>query len=417
MAIQDYINKCNDAFDTAIKGMENHKDCETIRNLILGVARVLAWIGKNDPTRRDECVKKSKMLLECAQDITNKKSYEDVYFKLTGKVLALNLDFPPLPGEENKEPKEEKAPEIKEEAPEKENNDYDNIIFEYKYNWNDIPSISFDDVAGLEHVKEEVNKRVLLPLKNPELTEGYITHDGGGLLLYGPPGTGKTMIAAAIAHEINAKFTTIKVSDILSPGVGKSEQNIAQLFKEARSFDCSVIVFDEFESLCPATTKSIISKQIRSEFLTQIQGVANYGKEEHGKILYLICCSNKPWEIDSAFLRPGRFGTRIFVGLPDFEARKYIINHHLDKIREQNLVTIAEDIKIDEIASACEGYNGSDVDNLFKAAQDISITRALETHEKVLCMSDFKEALEKVVSSVQKPDLIKLKEWTDEFNA
>lgn len=97
-------------------------------------------------------------------------------------------------------------------------------------------------------------RKVLLPLKNPELYEGYVKKNGGGLLLYGPPGTGKTMIAAAIAHEIGAKFCSLGPSDLVMQGVGNSEKAAVALFKEARSFPCAVLFFDEIESICPAST-------------------------------------------------------------------------------------------------------------------------------------------------------------------
>ena len=282
--------------------------------------------------------------------------------------------------------------------------------------WDNIPTIGFDDIAGLDEVKEAVQIKVLLPLKNPEAFAGYEKKSGGGLCLYGPPGTGKTMIAAAIAKEIGAKFCSVKPSDLLQQGVGNSEKAVRTLFKQARQFPCSVIYFDEMDSISPKSTRSQYAKQLRSEFLSQLQGVESYG-QDNGNILFLICSTNKPWDIDSAFLRPGRFGTRIYVGLPDEPARKYMIEKRLNKIKAKGLVTLAEDINVDELADKTNGFNGSDITNLLDRIEEISIVRGIRTGEKFICNDDLIEALGNVHSSVQMEDIVKLKEWRLENDA
>jgi SpoVK/Ycf46/Vps4 family AAA+-type ATPase len=203
---------------------------------------------------------------------------------------------------------------------------------EFKFDWDSLPNITFDDVAGLEEVKDEVLIKVLLPLSNPEAFDGYQKKNGGGLLLYGPPGTGKTMIAAAIANEIGAKFCSVKPSDLLHQGAGNTEKAVRALFAQARQYPCAVIYFDEMDAIAQKSTRSTYAKQLRSELLAQLQGIESYGKDT-GNILYLIASTNKPWDMDSAFIRPGRFGTRIYVGLPDDEARKYMIEKRLSKAK------------------------------------------------------------------------------------
>lgn len=276
--------------------------------------------------------------------------------------------------------------------------------------WDNIPAVGFDDIAGLEEVKEVVQIKVLLPLKNPEAFAGYEKKNGGGLCLYGPPGTGKTMIAAAIAHEIGAKFCSVKPSDLLQQGAGNTEKAVRNLFKQARQFPCAVIYFDEMDSISPKSTRSQYAKQLRSEFLAQLQGAESYGKD-NGNLLFLICSTNKPWDIDSAFLRPGRFGTRVYVGLPDEPARKYMINKRLEKIRNNGVVRIDEDINIDDVTEKTNGFNGSDISNLLDKIEEISIVRGIRSGEKYICANDFAEALEKIHSSVQTEDIVKLKEW------
>ncbi|MDE7336989.1 MAG: AAA family ATPase, partial [Clostridia bacterium] len=214
---------------------------------------------------------------------------------------------------------------------------------DFKFDWDSLPAINFSDIAGLDSVKEVVQVKVLMPLQRPDIFEGYVRKSGGGVLLYGPPGTGKTMIAAAIANEIGAKFCSVKPSDLLNQGAGNTEKAVRSLFAQARSFPCAVIYFDEMDSISPKSTKSQYAKQLRSEFLAQLQGIEEYGKKKDN-ILFLIAATNKPWDIDSAFIRPGRFGTRIYVGLPDAPAREYMLNRRLDKIRQKGVVSLAQDV-------------------------------------------------------------------------
>lgn len=326
---------------------------------------------------------------------------------------------PPPPAPETpKAPEAPKAPEKPEEKQEEMPEDKvlegaANANSEFKFDWDSLPTINFDDVAGLETVKETVQIKVLLPLKNPEAFEGYVKKNGGGLLLYGPPGTGKTMIAAAIANEIGAKFCSVKPSDLLHQGAGQSEKAVRALFAQARSYPCSVIYFDEMDSISPKNTKSQYAKQLRSEFLAQLQGIESYGKQS-GNILFLVAATNKPWDIDSAFIRPGRFGTRVYVGLPDFEARKYMIEKRLKKLGEKGVVKILDDINVDEITEKVEGYNCSDISNLLDAIEESSILRGIRTGEKYVGMEDFEKGLEEIKSSVQRDDIERLMEWKGE---
>lgn len=284
------------------------------------------------------------------------------------------------------------------------------------FHWDSIPTVTFDDIAGLDECKAMVERKVLLPLLHPEMMEGYVNNGGGGVCLYGPPGTGKTMISAAIANRIGAKFCSITPSDLLQQGLGNTEKAVKALFAEARSFPCSLIYFDEMDSIAPKNTKSTAARQLRSEFLAQLQGVSAYGKQK-GNILFLICATNKPWDIDSAFLRPGRFGTLIYVGLPDDEARRYIITHRLDKIKEKGQVAIKDDIDIEDAVAKTKGFNCADVSNLMNFIEETSVYRAFKTNEKYIDNEDFVLALRKVHSTVQASDIEKLDEWRRENDA
>lgn len=390
---------CNSLFSKSIIAMEEGKPISIVRDLFLETSNALVELSKIDANLSSKAIEKARLLLKCATTIRETSSYKSSYTLLTGKIL-------PNIKEENKneEVVEEQPKQVQKEINEESNSSY-------RFEWNSLPSISFEDVAGLNEVKEEVKNKVILPLISPELYEGYDKKNGGGLLLYGPPGTGKTMIAAAIAKEIGAKFCCVGASDLLSTGVGNSEKAIAQLFKEARSFKCSIIFFDEVDSLCPAITRSQVARQFRSELLRQMQGLESYGKET-GNILYLIGATNKPWDIDPAFVRPGRFGTRVYVGLPDMEARKYMIESKLSKIRNSGKVVV-QDINVDEIVTATEGFNGADLSYLLDIVQEVSISRASNGNNKIISMDDFIIALGKINSSVQEKDIEKLNEWKE----
>ena len=289
-----------------------------------------------------------------------------------------------------------------------ENYNTDNSLF--KFNWDQLPTIKFDDIAGLEEVKNVVKVKVLLPLQEPKAFEGYVRKSGGGLFLYGPPGTGKTMIAAAIANEIHAKFCSVKPSDLLNQGAGNTEKAVRALFSQAREFPCAVIYFDEMDAISPKNTKSQYAKQLRSELLAQLQGIEEYGKKSNN-ILFCIAATNKPWDVDSAFIRPGRFGNRVYVGLPDNDARKYMLELRLKKLKAKGIVEVIDDIDIDALVERMNGFNGSDISNFLDQVEERSALRAIGGTKKYINMNDFTSILETFSSSVQKEDIEKLLEW------
>ena len=403
MIIQQKKNEANALYSKAIALLEEYDTPKEICKLLLDAASKLAEIGKLSPVEKAKCDTKAATLLSVSKKLRETGIHSVAYYDLTGRAL------PPKSAEKIQAEAIQKVLQNKK-APSEES---ESIPESYRFEWDKLPAISFEDVSGLTDVKNAVARKVLMPLANPELYDGYIKKNGGGLLLYGPPGTGKTMIAAAIAHEIGAKFCSIGASDIVLGGMGNSEKAIDKLFQEARSFKCAVIFFDEIESICPASTRAQHAKQIRSELLRQIQGLDAYGKEDD-RILFLIAATNKPWDIDSAFLRPGRFGTKIYVGLPDDGARKHMIESRLNKIKDAGIVKIASDVNVDAIVAATNNFNGADIGNLLDEVQEVSIMRSAAGKAKVITQSDFKNGLSRLTSSVQKKDMEKLEKWRSE---
>lgn len=262
-----------------------------------------------------------------------------------------------------------------------------------------IPNISFKDVAGLDDVKEAVNNRIILPMRRPDIYKRFNKEIGGGVLLYGPPGTGKTMIAKAIANEAQADFYAVKCSDIVSKWFGESEKNIKELFETARKSERAIIFFDEFEALGAKRgdgSSDAISRMV-PELLAQIQGFATSNQQ-----LLLLAATNRPWDIDSAFLRPGRFNEMIYIGLPDYEARLYMIKRNFKD------VPISKDLHFEDIARDTEGFNGADVKELCERMKDGPISRMIKDEsltDEVITNEDYANARAKVHSSVRKEDL------------
>ena len=272
----------------------------------------------------------------------------------------------------------------------------------------DIPDVTFEDVAGMSEVKEVVRDKVIYPKLYPQLFKTFRKKSGGGILLYGLPGTGKTMVAKAIARETGAKMFTVKPSDLLSKWFGNSEKNVRKLFLAARSEPNAVIFLDEIEGFaCSRDSDSDSMNRVVGELLTQMQGVTD-GDEEN-RIL-LIAATNRPWDIDSAFLRPGRFDERIYVPLPDLEARKVIIKNSILGVPGH------DDVPVDDLATETEGFNGADVEYLCEKAKELAIRRviAAKMKDKKLTKEDFEQALREVRSSVAKKDISRLENWEKE---
>ena len=276
-----------------------------------------------------------------------------------------------------------------------------------KFASNEVPKTTFDDIAGLEDVKEAVMYKVIYPRKYPELYETFKKRTGGGILLYGLPGTGKTLIAEAIAHETNATFFPIKCSDLGSKWFGETEQNIRDIFDAAREAENAVIFFDEIEAYASNRRDNSAMERSVPEFLTQMQGVGS--SEESSRIL-VIGATNKPWRLDGAFLRPGRFDEKIYVPLPCGEARKQIIMSRLEGVPNQ-------DIDFQMFVDRTEGFNGADVDYLCEKAKENAIKRILSADRKehVICKDDFDKAFLTIKSSVLDADKNEMQQWEKEY--
>ncbi len=224
----------------------------------------------------------------------------------------------------------------------------------------EIPDVTWDQIGGLEGVKEELREAVEWPLKYPEIFAQLNANPPKGLLLYGPPGTGKTLLAKAVAHESESNFISVKGPELLNKFVGESEKAVREVFRKARQAAPCIIFFDEIDSVAPVrggdAGDSHVTERVISQFLTEMDGL------EELRNVVIIAATNRPDIIDSALLRPGRFDRLLFVPPPDLEARKQIFKIHTAK------TPLAEDVNVEDYAKRTDGYTGADIASVANTA-------------------------------------------------
>lgn len=265
----------------------------------------------------------------------------------------------------------------------------------------EVPNIHFSDIAGLEDVKKAITTRMINPVKHPEKYRLYNKKTGGGVLLFGPPGTGKTMIAKAIACEVGAKFYAVKGSDVVSKWVGESEKNINSLFETARGDDLAIIFIDEMDSLLGRRGTDAHNDRRVNEFLQQIDGFA--GRSSN---LLLLGATNRPWDVDGAALRPGRFSQKIYVPLPDAPARRFMFDKSLKG------APVADDVNVDELVSLTEGYSGADIEEVCDRAKEDPLLQSIKTDTVVpVTRADFINALKAVPPSVSSAEVARFEQF------
>ncbi len=224
----------------------------------------------------------------------------------------------------------------------------------------EIPDVTWEQIGGLEGVKEELREAVEWPLKYPEIFAQLNANPPKGLLLYGPPGTGKTLLAKAVAHESESNFISVKGPELLNKFVGESEKAVREVFRKARQAAPCIIFFDEIDSVAPVrggdAGDSHVTERVISQFLTEMDGL------EELRNVVIIAATNRPDIIDSALLRPGRFDRLLFVPPPDLEARKQIFKIHTVK------TPLAEDVNVEDYAKRTDGYTGADIASVCNTA-------------------------------------------------
>ena len=249
-----------------------------------------------------------------------------------------------------------------------------------------IPDIKWDDVGGLEDVKQELKEAVEWPLKHPETFQRLGIRPPKGTLLYGIPGTGKTLLAKAVASESEANFISVKGPELLSKWVGESEKGVREVFRKAKQAAPTVIFFDEIDAIASTRSgndgDSGVTKRVVNQLLTEMDGL------EELEDVAIIAATNRPDILDAGLMRPGRFDRHIQVKEPDEKARLAIFEVHTKDM------PLADDVDLEKLAKHTEGYVGADIESVCREAAMLALRDNLETTE--ISNKYFKEASEKV---------------------
>jgi len=265
----------------------------------------------------------------------------------------------------------------------------------------EIPTIHWEDIGGLEEVKEDLREAVEWPLKTPEIFDRLGIKPPKGILLYGPPGCGKTLLGKAVATESAANFITIKGPEVFSKWVGESEKAIREVFRKARMAAPAVVFFDEIDSLVPRRglgfSDSGVSERVISQLLTEMDGMVSL------EDVVIVAATNRPDMVDPAVLRPGRFDRLIYVPEPDEKSKLQIF-----KIYTKNM-PLGKDVDLVQLAASAKNFSGADIDALCREAAMVALRKDVNANQ--VTSSDFDEARKRVGPSVT-PDMEK---WYKSF--
>jgi transitional endoplasmic reticulum ATPase len=258
----------------------------------------------------------------------------------------------------------------------------------------EVPQVHWNEVGGLNRVKQELMESVEWPLKKPEVFKKMGIKPPRGVLLYGPPGCGKTLLARAVATESEANFISIKGPEIFSKWVGESEKAIREVFRKGRTAAPAIIFFDELDAIVPKRglgyADSGASERVISQLLTEIDGI------ESLQNVLVIAATNRPDILDPAVLRPGRFDRLIYVPSPDLDSLKEIFKIHTRSM------PLSRDVDMDDVARKAQGYSGADIEAISREAAMNALREDVNATD--VTRRDFDVALERVGPSITPED-------------
>ena len=281
----------------------------------------------------------------------------------------------------------------------------------------EIPDVTWNDVGGLDIIKQELLEAVEWPMIYRKLIRKSKIKTPKGIFLYGPPGTGKTLLAKAVANESQANFISIKGPELLSKWVGESEKGIREIFRKARQAAPCIIFFDEIDSIAPIRGGELgdthITERVISQMLTELDGL----EELRGVVV--MAATNRPDIVDTALLRPGRFDRLLYIPLPDRGSRLHILQIHTIYIQ------LAGDVNLLNLADITEGYTGADIALFVSAAALIALEEHISKYpnpeeadknanDMKLFMKHFEESMQKI-RPLSPQELEVYKKTTEQF--
>lgn len=232
------------------------------------------------------------------------------------------------------------------------------------------PNVKWSDIGGLELVKQELRETVQYPVEHPEKFIKFGMTPAKGVLFYGPPGCGKTLLAKAVATECKANFISIKGPELLSMWVGESESNIRELFARARGAAPCVLFFDEIDSIAKARSgndgSSGVTDRMLNQILSEMDGI------NQKKNVFVIGATNRPDQLDSALMRPGRLDQLVYIPLPDLDSRMSILQATLRK------TPLSPEIDLRQLAEATDKFSGADLAEICQRACKLAIRETIE---------------------------------------
>lgn len=267
----------------------------------------------------------------------------------------------------------------------------------------ETPTVKWEDIGGLESLKQDLKEAVEWPLKNPQAFTRLGIRPPRGILMYGPPGTGKTMLAKAVATESEANFISVKGPELISMWIGESEKGIREVFKKARQCAPTIIFFDEIDAIASRRgldANSKATERVVNQLLTEMDGLEDLNN------VVVIGATNRPDMVDPGLLRPGRFDRIISTSLPDIKSREAIFKVHMKNMPLKN-------VDLNKLVEKTENYAGSDIDSLCREAAMAALR--INPEADMVAMEHFEQALEKVKPSITDRDLKKYKEIEESY--